>query len=207
MYVILKNNQDLTGMASCSDPIYTERCHKIYMNDVSAAHIFQGGGGVENDIQVYLGFYRNATGYVNFYSKPWGNRPGSFAGEYKNAVQSGGLYGQSKDLKSYIIPEEAVFRHTECGGGNLVNACEKEYYQTTLCPNFAECPGSIMVNGNYLVILSTDKDYGERTKQDQSDKAISTCQVFSSSINSVKETEFSAKGNKIGSVRIIRLIK
>lgn len=205
-YVILKDNQDLTAVSNCSDPIYTEKCHKITMENVTSAHIFQGGGNVDNAVETYLGFYRNASGYVNFYSKPWGDKPGTFAGWYINSVQGGGLYGESKDLKSHIIPKEAKFDYLECGGGGLVNSCETESYKNK-CPSFAECPGSIMVSGNYLVILTTDKDYGIRGKENQTDEAVTKCQVFYSSINSVKETEFSATGNTIGSVKIIRLIK
>lgn len=116
---------------------------------------------------------------VDFYSEPWGRALGARAGKAalgnknRNGTYWNYWYSFSDDgTKSLAFNYAGVNRLPEY----------KSMYLT-----FFQRPGSVYLNGNYLVVLYNGQ----------------YCQIFFNDIFNLKETEFLATGNNIGSVYVL----
>ncbi len=139
---------------------------------------------------------------AKLYSKPWGWELRSFAGFSDQTITTGESLAGRWDKG--ITASRAEFKHRECSFrlfGGQGRDCETATYKA-MCKTFEDCPGSIQLIGNFLLVLSTDGQYGQKVP---GAKDTSTCQTFYSDINSIKELEFSGEGNRVRSVKVIPL--
>ena len=195
--VIFQGENDTWRTGSCTEPYEAypgTTCLKVNNITPHSATIFYKEGKLAQTL--------NSTG-VNFYSKPWGWETGSFAG-YNNKNISTNDNDITLKSKLFFRPADVKFNYIACQGADDI--CEQQPYKN-MCPTFEQCPGSVKLNGKHVMIISNVPDYGYRQPDYQgrpydSNKA-STCQIFYSNINSIKELEFTGKRNTIGSIKLI----
>lgn len=156
-----------------------------------------------------LGQTLNSTG-ASFYSKPWGWETGAFAGYNNQTINTNDTDAIVKS-KLFFKPTNIPFGYQSClayssgkfdDKATTTTSCETAAYRT-LCPNFAQCSGSIKLTGKYLMILSNYEDYGKAYYNLQASFVGSQCQLFYSNIPSIKELEFIGKGNTLRSINLI----
>lgn len=202
--LIFHGTKSANASGICSDIMYSTYnkagdCIEIGNNipTISATIInFNNQGVARGNLYNKNGLAHPGQG-VSLYSKPWGWQAGSFSGEYNGTIQT------STDEDNYFIGvnrqikgAKAIFAYKDPNCSD--HTCEPQKYQTK-CKTFTDCPGAISLNGRFLVVVSTYNDYGNGGATYTASQT-STCQVFYSSVNVFKETEFSAQGNKVGSI-------
>jgi hypothetical protein len=179
--VIFHNKKKLGVLATCTKPIDAQdTCLDISINALSANIYTKDAGSDTSHAQ---------GGDINIYSKPWGWKNESLAGEYKN--------GSSGNFKLGLKPSSVTFSYKKTSFG-----LEHTEYQS-VCKTLVNCQGSIQISGNNLVVLYSSSSFYETSGQDSS--STSYCQTFYSTINSLKEQEFLATGVTVGALRIIPL--
>lgn len=126
---------------------------------------------------------------VVFYSKPFGYKSGANAGYYHIKATDGGQ-GQGDEIGYYWNSAPSVINFTESYSNINVPEEEKE-----LCRDFEKCPGSIKVQGNYLVNLYAYPVAGTPGQY---------CQIFNQDVPNIKATEvMNVEGRRLQNVEII----
>jgi hypothetical protein len=187
--VILHQNSDLNSSGICTTNFYTQnndgQCYSIKI-PVNSAQIYN------------IKTETNQSLWINLYSKPWGWKTGSLAGEVNGFFTGGGGIGTNSGrlyLTGYQTnPSSLNFDY--CDWTRLALRCEYQEYQDK-CKTFKDCPGSIFINGSLLVVF-----YEQRGNTNNPNFS-SVCQSFSKNINSIKETEFMATGKQLGDIKLI----
>lgn len=154
----------------CQIPIEGEGCHPV---NIAAKSL---------DIYKMNKVPKDSGDGVIFYSEPWGWNTGVQGGKYvvsKNQV--------TNNWKT--TPQNLIF--------NYQNVTVSGGYQQS-CKTFKDCPGSIKIQGDYLVMVSS----GGTTSGNQS-----MCQVFSQDVSNLNKTEAVTSGLSMTEVRIIPVIK
>lgn len=196
MIIFKDKNFQYSGASNCTPPLYLDTqktdCIDVNPQYTNSAYI----RNINSNSKVVHSVNKPSE-YINqgmvFFSKPWGGASGVISG-FKNALVDGFYI---KNLWMSYKPSDIEFNY--CRGVGQ-NDCPSANYRD-ICKTFANCPGSIQIKGNYLVILSTDPSYGVGWNPTN----ISVCQAFKSNINVLKETEFLGRKNTIGSIFAIPL--
>lgn len=125
---------------------------------------------------------------VVFYSKPFGYKTGANAGYY--FVKPFNKLGETGEE----IGEFWEGKPTRLDFSDSYNYVDVPEGERELCENFENCPGSIKVQGNYLVVLYAQQLQSENLY----------CQVFDKDVPNLKEEEVTAvQGRKLNLINII----
>lgn len=197
--IIFHNNLNLNSVAQCSRIIIDEdnsnqdpmqNCTDISIN-AQSANIFSYNIGDNANSMTTTVISKDVIG---IYSKPWGWKTSQLFGGV-----GGARAGYYDDGVSYNDRNNQLFPHMSINPDSLefkYSGDELPQYQK-LCESFNSniplCQGSIKIPKETFLALYTAKP----------DTGYAYCQTFYSNINSLKETEFLATGNKIGSIEII----
>lgn len=175
------HNGDVNSGSPCGSPyvagpwVAANNCTPINM-PVSSINIFRWNSDA-----------RSSGNGVSFYSKPWGKEsrnPGDQAGFYNLSFEkiqevsnnSNGMWGSA--------PENMIFSYFRID--------VPETYKNS-CLNFWTCPGSIKVQGNYLVALYTKYQGGSDI----------FCQISRTDTPNLGATEFMGSGKTLFWVNVI----
>lgn len=164
---IFHASDDPASSGVCSDPYFTldpaleERCFEIKTATASSTFFVWNAASPET----------SGTG-VDFYSEPWGDRLGARAGKYsltKNIIKTF-WFGSAQNLNftSYSGTRPPEYK--------------------PMYPNFYQKPGSIAINGNYLVAFYSNSQ---------------NCKIFFSDTPNLKEIDFFATGNWVDNIDVI----
>ncbi len=161
--IILHQAAGLDNASNCSLPIITAGCHKLSMSYLSA------------DIFLINQNPSNSGSGVTFYSEPYGWDTGANAGFYPKSINQESIGADNPEQAENII-------------FNYDNISRTTSYQNT-CATFQDCPGSIAIDGDYLVALYTSDE---------------TCQTFDQDVPNLKAEPITASNSgKIDNVYII----
>ena len=203
---ILHDTKAIQGVTNCSPPISSKLsigtnagmdCTEVKTSfgvssiSVFNANPFKAGQLAPTNVQVndLPNYTKN---HVKLFSKPWGWENGALAGDntgFNVHAETDDRTTINQYLFQWIKPNQSNFSYA---GGT-----ETTEYKNS-CKTFADCPGSIQVVGkyNYKIIF-----YPNNNPPPTGSK----CQIFSSTINSVKEKEYVASGNTMGAIMTIPL--
>lgn len=189
---VLSTSTDTTKLGSCTAPFYdkgNDNCYDIKISPKSISIMKQVN---PPDLSGITNYFSKGKG-LKFFSKPWGWKEGAFAG-YNDKTSKD---NRNFNFASFFYPDQIFFTYKKCSGiFTLGHNCETQEYKN-MCTNLLQCPGSIQLSGNHYIIFYSNKaDFGTLNNKNFT----ANCQIFSSNINSIKEKEFTATGNQIGSI-------